>query len=260
MTATTRRGRRRLVGALAVALLIAPLLLMAARWPAWWTWIAPEQTPMTWLQSMVLVLASAGALLIAHVRSLASDISRAGHTRTATGSRAAPWVVLAAGLMALAIDERFALHERVRDGMLAPRGITVPFLPWVGPGDFLLLLVGVVGLALLPMVWRAVAGDLAARRALTVGVGLAIVAVGMDSIDPSTWTTQQERIQQTAEEIIELGSGLCLLAAVWLYLLGMLEKSGGITPVGSAQPEERDPAPRPNVDERSDDAGDRVHL
>lgn len=222
MTGTVRRTRRRIVAALAATWLIAPLLLMAARWPAWWTWIAPEQTPMTWLQSVVLVLAAAGALLIAHIRHYdAATVARAG---TARLSGPAVWWVLAIGLTGLAIDERFALHERLRDGMLAPRGITVPFLPWVGPGDFLLLVAGLVGLTLLPRVWHAVAGDIGARRALAVGVGLAVVAVGVDSIDPSTWTTQQERIEQTAEEIIELGSGLALLTAVWLYLLGALER------------------------------------
>lgn len=259
MTATTLTARRRLMRAMAAVWLIAPLLLMAARWPAWWTWIAPEQTPMTWLQSVALVVAAVGALLIVHIGRLA-DGDAAPAARAPGPSSAGAWWVLAAGFMALAIDERFALHERLRDGVLAPRGVTVPFLPWVGPGDFLLLLVGLIGLALLPVVWRAVAGDIAARRALAVGVGLAIVAVGMDSIDPSTWTAQQERIQQTAEEVIELGSGLCLLTAVWLYLLSVLERFVRIAPTTQEHVDGREPARRPNVAERSDATGDRAHL
>ena len=190
---------------------VVPLLLMAAQWPSWWSWIAPEQTPMTWLQSVVLVLAAAGSMLIAYILLLSG-------TRRATA-----WWVLAAGFGALAFDERFAIHERVRDRVLAPRGITVPFLPWVAPGDFLLVAVGLVGLTLLPTVWRAVRADPGARAALVVGVGLAVAAVAMDSIDPSTWTTEAERVQQTAEEMIELASGLALLAAVALRLLGLLD-------------------------------------
>jgi hypothetical protein len=40
---------------------------------------------------------------------------------------------------------------------------------------------------------------------------------------------QAERVEQTAEEVIELGSGLALLAAVTLRLLGLLDAVGGRT-------------------------------
>ena len=211
MSPRAARARRRFVLALIALWIVVPLLLMVARWPSWWSWIAPEQTPMTWLQSVVLVLAAAGSMLIAYVLVLS------------TAKRVAAWWVLAAGFGALAFDERFAIHERVRDGVLAPRDVTVPFLPWVAPGDFLLIAVGLAGLALLPTAWRAVRVDPGARTALVVGVGLAVTAVGMDSIDPSTWTTKAERVQQTAEEMIELASGLALLGAVTLRLLGLLD-------------------------------------
>lgn len=205
--------RRSVVAALAALALLWPALLVAGRWPRWWEWIAPEQTPMTWMQSVVLVLAAAGALLVALVLRLGGTSRRALLT----------WWLFGVGLAALAIDERFALHERVRDGVLAPRGVEVWFLPWVAPGDFLLLGVAVGGLVLLPAVWAGVSPDPAARRALVVGVVLAVVAVGLDSVDPATWTVQGERLQQTGEEMIELGSGLALLACVALRLLGLLD-------------------------------------
>lgn len=238
MSATTLRARRRVVLSLGAVVLLAPTALAGARWPSWWAWIAPEQTPMTWLQSVALVVAAVTALLTAHLLRLTmpgtattdadaggarADLDAAdrgdGRVRAGVG----PWLLLAAGLAALAIDERFALHERLRDGVLAPRGVTVPFLPWVGAGDFLLLAVGLVGLAVLPMVWRAIGPDAGARRALLVGVGLAVVAVGMDSVDPTTWTTSAERVEQTVEEVVELASALALLAAVALHLLGRLD-------------------------------------
>lgn len=209
------RARRSLVVTLTAVWVTAPLLLMAARWPSWWSWIAPEQTPMTWLQSVTLVLAAAGSMLVGYILRL----SGAGDLTA--------WKVLAAGCAALAFDERFAIHERVRDGVLAPRGVAIPFLPWVAPGDFLLLAVGLVGLALLPMVWRAMRTDRGASHALLLAVGLAVVAVGMDSVDPSTWTIQAERVEQTAEEAIEFASGLAFLAAVALRLLGLLDAVAG---------------------------------
>ena len=206
---TGKRGP--LLWTVAAVWLLAPTALAALRWPRWWSWIASEETPMTWLQSVVLVLASASSLMVVYV------------LRRATTASALPWWLLALGFSALAIDERFALHERVRDGVLAPRGIRVPFLPWVAPGDFLVMGIGVAGLAVLPMVWRAMSPEPLARRALLVGVLLAVVAVGTDSIDPSTWSVSAERLQQSLEEVVELGSGLALLTSVLCRLLGLLD-------------------------------------
>lgn len=217
--------RRLLVVAAVVSWLLAPALLALARWPSWWTWIASEQTPMTWLQSVVLVLAAAAALLLAAV--LATVHGRAPRV----------WLLFGAGLLALAFDERFALHERIRDGYLAPRDVRLPFLPWVGPGDFLLLGVGIAGLAVLPFVWRALAGDRGARTALLVGVGLAVVAVGSDSIDPARWSVAAERLEQTLEEVVEFGSGLALCCAVWMRLLAVLGERLSAAPGGAAETE-----------------------
>jgi hypothetical protein len=222
-----RGTRARLVLALAAVGVLAPLGLAAARYPSWWAWIAMEATPMTWLQSVVLVLAAVGAGLVAHVLTL---LDRGTDGTAPAGART--WLLLAAGFGALAIDERFALHERARDGVLAPRGITVPFLPWVAPGDFLILAVAAVGLAVLPMVWRALRPDPAAGRALVLGVVLSMLAVASDSVDPSTWSVDGERIQQSLEEVVELAGGLALLAAVWLRLLGLLDPALATATVG----------------------------
>lgn len=217
-------ARRAFVLALVAVGVLAPVLLLVARWPQWWAWIASEQTPMTWLQSVVLVLAAAASGLIAMLQRM-TGASRAGASMPGVGMSGSrvpgdrAWPLLAVGFAALAFDERFAVHERLRDGVLAPRGVALPFLPWVAPGDFLILGVAVVGLALLPMVLQAVRDDRGSRNALLVGVAFAVGAVGMDSIDPSTWTVHAERVQQTLEEVVELASGLCFLGAVGLRLL-----------------------------------------
>lgn len=133
-------ARRWLLLALAAVAVLAPLALAAVRWPSYWLWIASEQTPMTWLQSVVLLLA-------------------------------------------------------------------------------------LVGLAALPLVLCALAPDPVARRALLVGVVLSALAVGTDSIDPSTWSIAAERLQQSLEEVVELAAGLCFLGAVVLRLLGLLDQA-----------------------------------
>jgi hypothetical protein len=208
--------RRRVVLALVLVAVAWPALLVAGRWPLWWAWIASEQTPMTWLQSVTLVLAGAAALLTGAVLAVAGVPARGRWV----------WWALGGGLGGLALDERFALHERVRDGYLAPRGISAPLLSWVAPGDFVVMGVAVAGLLLLPFVWAAVAPDGAARRALVVGVLLGVVAVALDSVDPALWTPAQERLQQTCEEVVELASGLALLACTTLRLLGAIAGLG----------------------------------
>lgn len=204
--------RRQFLTGLLLVAVAAPVVLAVVRLPRWWVWIAPEQTPMTWLQSVVLVLAGAASALVGLLCHLQGEPAR--HRRL--------WMLLSAGFVALAVDERFALHERVRDGVLAPRNVTIPFLPWVAPGDFIVLGIALAGLALLPFVWRALSVDTVAQRSLAAGVVLASVAVGMDSVDPSSWTIAAERVQQTLEEVFELAAGLCFLAAVGLRLLGIL--------------------------------------
>lgn len=205
------KARRITVLVAAITIVLAPTALALAQWPSWWEWIAKEQTPMTWLQSVVLVVA---ALLSALV-GVAVAARRAGPAR--------PWLVLGAGLTVLALDERFALHERIRDRLLAPREISVPILSRVGPGDFLLMVVGLVGLVMLPVVLRGLATDRSARNAFVLGVLLSVVAVAMDSVDPAAMSLAAERLEQTAEESVELAAGVAFATALALRLLGLLD-------------------------------------
>lgn len=205
-----RRSRRLLVAALVCLGIAVPALLFAAQYPQWWVWIAQEQVPMTWFQSVTLVVAGAVALIAWFICRASGRLPRAG------------FALLALGFAALAFDERFAIHERIRDGVLAPRGIRLPLLTWIAPGDFLLLLLALVGLALLPIILRVFRRDRWSLTLFALAVLLSLVTVGMDSVDPETWSVQAERVQQTLEECIELWAGLSFLGAVTLRLLGLL--------------------------------------
>jgi hypothetical protein len=213
-TTPHRRARQRIIACACATAIVTPAVLAIARWPQWWTQIAPEQSAMTWLQSVLLVVAGITAAMIA--------IADRSHSRI--------WLVLAAGFGGLALDERFTIHERVRDDLLAPHHVSVPFLPWVAPGDFLLLTYGVVGLILLPSIVAVFRADRTATRVLIIGAVLAAVAVGVDSINPATWTIEQERIQQSLEECVELASDLSLLTAIllrWTGFLASCQDTGG---------------------------------
>ena len=205
---TVPAARRALVAVAVGTGLLTPVLLGAARWPRWWDEIAPEQTAMTWLQSVVLILIAAGCALV--------STARAGEARS--------WLMLSAGFAALAVDERFALHERLRDQVLAPADVAVPFLPWVAPGDFMLLACAVAGLLLVPRVARCFRSDRGAWLAFLTSIGCAAAAVAVDSIDPATWTLAQERVQQSLEECLELAADLAFVTAVGFRLLALLDR------------------------------------
>lgn len=209
-----RQTRLVVTAALVGAGIAVPALLFVAQYPQWWVWIAQEQVPMTWFQSVTLVVAGVVSLI-------AWFVCRATGRRPRLGL-----ALLACGFAALAFDERFAIHERIRDGVLAPRDIRIPALTWIAPGDFILLLVAVVGLALAPVVVRSLRQDRWALTLFVIAVALSLITVGTDSIDPETWSVQGERVQQTLEECVELWAGLSFLGAVTMRLLGLLAVLG----------------------------------
>lgn len=212
MTPAVARARIRLAALLLLLAVAAPAALAAVKYPRYWVWIAPELTPMTWLQTVLLVLAAAAAWLI----------SFTGSVRGWTGWQRMPYLVLGLGLLYLALDDRFAVHERIRDRILAPRDIRIPGLTWLAPGDFQMLLMALAGVVLLPFVLRALHGDRLALVVFVLGAVTAAVAIGMDSIDPTTMPLETERLEQTAEECLELLADALFLAALGARLLAVI--------------------------------------
>ena len=197
MPSAIGRARIRLVVLLMILAIAAPAGLAAARYPEYWKWIALEETPMAWLQTV----------------------------REWRFTARFPYLALALGFTYLALDDRFALHERLRDRILAPRDIRIPGLTWLAPGDFQMLLTAVAGLCVLPFVLRALRTDRLALVLFGLGALIAAVSIGMDSIDPSTMPLDVERLEQTAEECLELLADCFFVAAVGVRLLGLLAEA-----------------------------------
>jgi len=173
-----------------------------------------DMTALAWL-------ASCAALSAAH----ATMSGQAGVT-------ARRWSVLAAGFFALMLDERFALHERLRDGFLAGFGIG---LPWGAPGDYLLAILLVAGLIALPWLWPVLASDPLARRLFIVAVTLAGIAVISDTFDVNRMTLAAERLQQSLEEVVEALASACFAASMTVALLPRLSQPGPSNAAGTAQ-------------------------
>ncbi len=211
-----RRWRSGTVLAMAAVAIVVPSGLAAARAPRWWLWIASESTPMTWLQSVVLLGCAGLALLHAALIDLRGPVAE---VRATPGRQRGIWLLVAVGFGALSLDERFALHERLRDRVLAPRGIRVPFADWMAPGDFILLAVLAGGLFALPALYRQLRGDRTALGLFGLGLSLTLAALLADSFDPARMSLAVERLEQTLEECVELCAALSYLAALLLPLL-----------------------------------------
>jgi hypothetical protein len=194
-----------LASSLLPALLVA--VFIVGRWPEYWKWIASEDTPMTTLEVSVMyatALACWGAAVTDYLRGGSDFVRR--------------WTLLGAGFLWLAMDDRFAIHERIRDGFLAPHDIRIPGLP-VGPGDFILIVYLLAGLALQPWLlplWRRHA---AARRRFLAGVAVAATAVLLDAYDIHSLDLAGQRLEQTLEECLELVAQVLFLQGVLLAWL-----------------------------------------
>ena len=186
--------------------------MIVGKWPNYWVYIASEMTPMTWWESMVLFACCLFALLNAFLIFIQNGYSR----------RVLIWFLLAAAFFFLTLDERFALHERVRDNWLAPRDVKL--LPWVGAGDFLLLLYAIIGLVFLRYLFRELQLRKAAVRWFIAGAAAGAFAVILDSFDVSKMSLAKERLEQTVEEVFELGAMLAFLLAFSLITSTMLQR------------------------------------
>lgn len=167
---------------------------------------------MRFLQALLLFGAALLAALLALLAVL--DARPPAERRT--------WLCAAVGLSYLMLDERFALHERVRDNALAGLGLG---LPWGSPGDY--LLVAYLGAALLFLprllrLLRLLREEPAALRFFAAGALLAASAVSADTLDVERMSPATERLEQTLEEVVEAVSASLLAAALFLVLYGRL--------------------------------------
>ncbi len=195
---TVRNRPTVLIGLLWPALVAVSVIATLLTRPEWWTWIAPEASLAREINTAMLLATSAlaGLLWWRH----AADRSVFG--------------LLAVGFLGLAVDERVAIHERLRDRVLAPRDIKLPFIPWGEPGDVVLVVVAILGLVVLRFVLRAIDDDGLAQRWFVAGAVLAVVAVALDTLPIETYQLRNEIYLQSGEEAIELAGAACFLSAM----------------------------------------------
>jgi hypothetical protein len=171
---------------------LSVIIFVAAQWPQYWKWIATEDTPMTTLQVAVMytiALVSWANAGLQHLRFNAAKSSR--------------WLVLGCSFFWLALDDRFAIHERIRDSFLAPRHVAIPFLP-IAAGDFVLLFYMAVGLLILKWLLPIFQETKTIRNRFLAGIAVSVLVVTVDAYDIHRLDINAERLEQTVEEVFEL--------------------------------------------------------
>jgi hypothetical protein len=192
---------------------LAVLIFLAAQWPQYWQWIATEDTPMTTLQVTVMYTIAIVAWAIAGL-----------HYLRVNTTKSLRWSVFGCGFFWLALDDRFAIHERIRDKILAPRNVSIPFLP-VAAGDIILPIYMIVGLLLLKWLLPIFRESKTVRNRFIAGVVIAALMVVVDAYDIHRQSMNIERLEQTIEEILELIAQILFLQATLLAWFKTLAES-----------------------------------
>lgn len=187
-------------------------ILVIAQWPMWWKWIIFEQTPMTWFESLLLYTCSIIAFECACIVFLTDTTKR----------QTLVWSLLGSAFLYLSMDERFAIHERIRDKILAPHDITIPLFFWVSPGDYLLLLMLILGLVVLPLVLKLFQVNKIAKHLFLTGIFITSLSVIIDSFDVKNMSIEFQRLEQFIEEMIETLGMLFFLNSFFLMFTSYL--------------------------------------
>jgi len=197
-------------------------VLFIAQYPEWWKWIIFERTPMTWMESVILYTCAIAALGCASLTWLKNE-----------PKQSKLWVVLGMAFFYLSLDERFAIHERIRDNMLAPNEVQLPIFFWTDYGDFILLIFLVIGFIVLPFMLALFKQRKAAFYCFISALFFSTIAVIMDSIEVKMMTMEIQRMAQFIEEILETVGMLLFLSTFFLmfvhHLAHLVNKLNSIT-------------------------------
>lgn len=188
-------------------------LLIIGKYPNWWEWVIFERSPMTWFESILLfscLLLSVGCLLFSYLKEY--------------NDKTKLWALMVIGFGYLTLDERFAIHERIRDSFLAPKGIKLPIFFWTSAGDFILLAFLVIGLILLPKVLKLFKQRKTSLICFITGICFSAIAILIDSYNFEEMSVEVLRVEQFVEEILETSGMLFFVNSLFLLFTDYVKK------------------------------------
>ncbi len=130
---------------------------------------------------------------------------------------------MAAAFFYLTLDERFAIHERIRDKFLAPEDIKLSLFFWTSPGDFILLIFLVAGLIMSPFFIKLFKKRKSSLICFITAIVFSALAVLIDSIEVKSMAMDIQRAEQFIEEILETTGMIFFLNSFFLMFMHHLE-------------------------------------
>lgn len=207
-----KQFERLVISALWISAFVFVFFMMVITYPEYWKYIIQELGPMTWFETLLLFLIAVLAFICAGL-DYANEKNR----------NALWWLVFAAGFLMLCIDERFAVHERIRDMILAPHNINLVFF-WAAPGDIFLLIVMIAGILLLPFIIKRFSERKLALFIFLAAVAVSAISVISDSVDFTKLSLEALRMEQFVEELTETSAMLLYVSAVFLMFTNKLKE------------------------------------
>lgn len=175
-----------------------------------------EDTVIEWFSSIQLLVLAFVAYVTYYTTGL---LRRLGSTHVADHQWV--WLALAFGFVILGLDERFDIHEALRDNFFRPAGLFVD-VPYVISGDVGLYLFFVIGVLLSPLLWGELGRWPPSRTCFSAALVLTLLVVIIDSLKDSAmrdWPYVQFW-NYTFEEVGEVWAQLLFLLAFLLVLNG----------------------------------------
>ncbi len=187
------------------------LFCVAWAWPNWWEQINDEESALTWFSSCQLLVCGLTCLAIAFLRKVEGAKPR-------LSLDAYVWPLLSAAFFFLSVDERFMIHERLREQVFKPSGAEVP---GVNPGDFATILYAAGGLAVATRLW----GLMGRQARFLFGLGLAAASTAV-VIDTANFLGGDHLVKQFLDELLETTAQMFFLTAFvaqfWEHAKGLV--------------------------------------
>lgn len=199
------------------AVFICILFLTVISFPDYWKNIIYERSPLTWVESLILFSCSLVTFfnfLFLKKQSVKLPII---------------WLLLSCVFMYLSLDERFMIHEGIREKILKPNHIQFNFLFWVEKGDYVLFVFMAAGISLLPFILKELRSNKSAFLFYITGMIFSAFAVLTDSIDLHGKNLQMQFLIQYAEEMLETSGMLCFLNSFTAKFFEILTSIAGRT-------------------------------
>ncbi|HBN84767.1 MAG TPA: hypothetical protein DDZ89_13085 [Clostridiales bacterium] len=188
-------------------------LLTVIKLPDWWSYIILESSPMTWFESVLLFACAVFAWLNAMFTYLQNE-----------KKPFVLWGLLGIFFIGLSLDERFAIHERIRTLFLAPQDIKNPLFFWTDTGDFVLITVLLIALLFLPVYLKIFKERKSSLILFLVGLGFSVLAIVMDSIHVKGYSMEFQRLEQYVEEVLETFAMLFFLNSLFLMFTHLVKQ------------------------------------